>query len=104
MATKPFQGVPNLIYGTAFAFDKTTSLVEAALKAGFRAIDTAGALGAYREKLVGDGIRNCVDSGTIKRSDLFVGLSHRLSRWICKVIDRTNALTRRLDTNQVLAL
>lgn len=72
--SRPSQGFPDLIYGTAFAFDKTTSLVEAALKAGFRAIDTAGALGAYREKLVGDGIRNCVEAGIVKRSDLFVCL------------------------------
>lgn len=78
MEAKPFQAVPSLIYGTAFAFDKTTYLVEEALKAGFRAIDTAGALGAYREKLVGEGIRNCVESGVInKRSDLFVCISKR---------------------------
>ncbi|CAN8095606.1 unnamed protein product [Discula destructiva] len=72
MAPRPFQGVPGLVYGTAFAFDETTILVEAALKAGFRGIDTAGALGAYREKLVGDGIRLCVESGITTRSDIFL--------------------------------
>lgn len=72
MAPYSSQEIPSLIYGTAFAFDKTASLVQAALHAGFRGIDTAGALGAYREKLVGDGIRNCIDSGLIKRDDIFV--------------------------------
>lgn len=75
MAFKHFQEIPDLIYGTAFAFNETTGLVEAAIKAGFRGIDTAGALGAYREKLVGDGIRNCINSGIIKRTDFFVCLS-----------------------------
>lgn len=72
MSPQPFRGVPELVYGTAFAFDKTTGLVEAALKAGFRGIDTAGALGAYREKLVGAGLRSCIESGLIQRGELFV--------------------------------
>ncbi|KAJ4388799.1 hypothetical protein N0V93_006259 [Gnomoniopsis smithogilvyi] len=72
MKPKSSQKIPSPIYGTAFAFDETTSLVEAALHAGFRGIDTAGALGAYREKMVGDGIRNCVKSGLIKRDDLYI--------------------------------
>ena len=37
-----FQGIPDIIYGTAFKFENSASLVEAALLAGFRAIDTAG--------------------------------------------------------------
>lgn len=80
MTPKAYQEIPDLIYGTAFAFDKTTSLVEAALHAGFRGIDTAGALGAYREKMVGDGLQSCVKSGIIKRSDIFVRFSRHL-RW-----------------------
>lgn len=33
--------LPSVFYGTAWKKDKTADLVEAALKAGFRAIDTA---------------------------------------------------------------
>lgn len=72
MSPKHFREVPDLVYGTAFAFDKTADLVESALKAGFMGIDTAGALGAYREKLVGVGIQRCIESGIINRRDLFV--------------------------------
>jgi diketogulonate reductase-like aldo/keto reductase len=69
-----FQGIPTVIYGTAFKFDNTAVLVEAALKAGFRGIDTSGSLSAYREKLVGDGLRKVLADETlnIKREDLYV--------------------------------
>ena len=50
------QNIPEILYGTAFKFDKSKKLVEAALNAGFRAIDTAGSKSAYREALVGEGI------------------------------------------------
>lgn len=64
--------VPEIIYGTAFKFENTASLVEAALKVGFRAIDTAGSQSAYREALVGEGIAAALACGTCSRSDLFV--------------------------------
>jgi len=67
-----FQGDPEIIYGTAFKFEKSASLVEAALNAGFRAIDTAGSRSAYRETLVGEGIAAALARGSIKRKDLFV--------------------------------
>jgi diketogulonate reductase-like aldo/keto reductase len=67
-----FQGVPDIIYGTAFKFDQTSSLVEAALKAGFRAIDTAGNKPQYEESLVGKGIATVINSGTLKRNELYV--------------------------------
>jgi diketogulonate reductase-like aldo/keto reductase len=66
------QGIPEILYGTAFKYDKSASLVEAALKAGFRAIDTAGSKSAYREALVGEGIAAALASGTCERSDLYV--------------------------------
>lgn len=75
MADPPrFQGVPDIIYGTAFKFEKSASLVESALKAGFRAIDTAGSLSAYREALVGEGIAAVLASGTVNRSELYVSM------------------------------
>ena len=74
--------IPEIIYGTAFKFDKTAHLVEAALRAGFRGIDTAGSSHAYREALVGDGITVAMTSGDFSREDLYVGyfLFERSSR------------------------
>lgn len=69
-----FQGIPDIIYGTAFKFDDTASLTEAALKAGFRAIDTAANKPQYREAMVGEGIAAMLESGAVRRKDLFVGL------------------------------
>ena len=67
-----FQGIPDIIYGTAFKFEKSASLVEAALNAGFRAIDTAGSQSAYREAQVGKGIAAALASGTCERGELYV--------------------------------
>ena len=67
-----FQGIPSIIYGTAFKFEKSASLVEAALNAGFRAIDTAGSQSAYREALVGKGLAAALTSGAFERSELYV--------------------------------
>jgi diketogulonate reductase-like aldo/keto reductase len=67
-----FQGIPDIIYGTAFKFEQSASLVKAALNAGFRAIDTAGSLSAYREALVGKGIAAALDAGICERRDLYV--------------------------------
>ena len=51
-----FEGTPAILYGTAFKFENSAQLVEAALKAGFRALDTAASKSAYREAQVGEGI------------------------------------------------
>lgn len=66
------RAIPEIIYGTAFKFDKTAHLVKAALKAGFRGIDTAGSSHAYREALVGEGIAAAMASGDFSREDLYV--------------------------------
>ncbi|CZR55544.1 uncharacterized protein PAC_05432 [Phialocephala subalpina] len=70
-----FQGIPDIIYGTAFKFENSASLVEAALRAGFRAIDTAGSQSAYREALVGEGIVAALASGSVAREDLYTKFS-----------------------------
>jgi diketogulonate reductase-like aldo/keto reductase len=67
-----YEGIPPLIYGTAFAFEKSTELVSAALHAGFRGIDTAGSLHAYREKLVGDALAAAIAEGVVQRHELWV--------------------------------
>ncbi|KAF8854959.1 Aldo/keto reductase, partial [Acephala macrosclerotiorum] len=61
-----------IIYGTVFKFENSASLVEAALNAGFRAIDTAGSQSAYREALVGKGIAAVLASGTVERKELYI--------------------------------
>jgi len=66
------QGVPEILYGTAFKFERSATLVEAALTAGFRALDTAGSKSAYREALVGEGIAAAMAAGSFERSELFV--------------------------------
>lgn len=72
MATPRYQGTPEIIYGTAFKFENTATLVETALNAGFRAIDTSGGRPQYREALVGEGIAAALATGIFKRSDLYV--------------------------------
>ncbi|KAK9774969.1 putative Aldo-keto reductase [Seiridium cardinale] len=67
-----YEGIPAVIYGTAFKFDKSADLVLSALKAGFRGIDTAGSLHAYREKLVGDAISTAIADGIVQRHELWI--------------------------------
>ncbi|EED24559.1 aldo-keto reductase (AKR), putative [Talaromyces stipitatus ATCC 10500] len=69
--TPPTQ-MPTMIYGTAWKKDRTADLVYTALKAGFRAVDTAAQPKHYREDLVGDGIRKAIADGIVKREDLYI--------------------------------
>ena len=64
--------IPRLVYGTAWKAEKTADLVYAALKSGFRGIDTAAQPKHYNEGGVGQGVRKAVKDGIIKREDLFV--------------------------------
>ena len=64
---------PLLIYGTAWKEDRTAELTNAALLAGFRAIDTANYPTAYNETLTGEGVQAAIAAG-IKREDLLVSL------------------------------
>ena len=48
--------MPRLLYGTAWKAERTASLVEAALRAGFRGIDTAAQPKHYDEAGVGVGL------------------------------------------------
>lgn len=67
--------LPVLIYGTAWKKDRTTDLVYKALRAGFRAVDTAAQPKHYREDLVGEGIRRAIREGIVRREDLYVSSS-----------------------------
>lgn len=63
--------IPTFIYGTAWKKDATTRLVQTAVKAGFRAIDTANQPKHYSEALVGDALVSLAAEG-ISRDELFL--------------------------------
>ena len=62
---------PTFIYGTAWKKDATNQLVQTAVKAGFRAIDTANQPKHYSEALVGDALAALAGEG-ISRDQLFL--------------------------------
>ena len=78
--------VPSFLYGTAWKEDRTAALVESALRAGFRAIDTANQRRHYFEAGVGEALAAAYREGIVTRSDLFLqtkftyrpGQDHRL--------------------------
>jgi diketogulonate reductase-like aldo/keto reductase len=77
---------PNFLYGTAWKEDRTAALTELAIRAGFRAIDTANQRRHYFEPGVGEGIAAAYRDGLVTRADLFLqtkftyqsGQDHRL--------------------------
>ena len=78
--------IPNFLYGTAWKQDRTATLTELALHAGFRAVDTANQRRHYNEAGVGEGLRAAYRAGIATRADLFLqtkftyprGQDHRL--------------------------
>ena len=84
IAQTPF--VPHFLYGTAWKEDRTAALTELALRAGFRAIDTANQRRHYFEEAVGQGLAAAYRAGVLARADLFLqtkftyqrGQDHRL--------------------------
>jgi diketogulonate reductase-like aldo/keto reductase len=62
---------PSFIYGTAWKKDATTELVRTAVRAGFRAIDTANQPRHYSESLVGEALVALAADG-IPRKSLFL--------------------------------
>jgi diketogulonate reductase-like aldo/keto reductase len=63
---------PSFLYGTAWKEDRTAGLVELALRAGFRAVDTANQRKHYFEAGVGEGLAAAYRVGIVKRADLFL--------------------------------
>lgn len=76
----------SFLYGTAWKEDRTPALVEKALRAGFRGIDTANQRRHYFEEGVGQGLGAAYRAGIVTRDDLFLqtkftyqrGQDHRL--------------------------
>ena len=63
--------LPSFMYGTAWKKDATAQLVQLAVTAGFRAIDTANQLIHYQEALVGQALQALAKQG-IARETLFL--------------------------------
>jgi diketogulonate reductase-like aldo/keto reductase len=63
--------LPSFLYGTAWKKDATTQLVQVAVEAGFRGIDTANQLIHYQEALVGEALQALAVRG-IPRDRLFL--------------------------------
>src|ERR1700689_4956655 len=64
--------VPDFLYGTAWKEDRSAALTELALRAGFRAIDTANQRRHYFEAGVGEGLAAAYQAGIVTRADLFL--------------------------------
>lgn len=86
MPPSPPTSVPNFLYGTAWKEERTPALVELALRAGFRGIDTANQRRHYFEEGAGQGLAAAYRAGVVTRADLFLqtkftyhpGQDHRL--------------------------
>lgn len=63
--------IPSFMYGTAWKKEATSRLVQLAVTAGFRAIDTANQLIHYQEALVGEALQTLASQG-IARDTLFL--------------------------------
>ncbi len=64
--------VPDFIYGTAWKEERTASLVDEALSAGFRAIDTANQRKHYHEAGVGHALERWLAATKLSRDELFI--------------------------------
>lgn len=86
MTRMPTPSVPDFLYGTAWKEERTQNLVELALRAGFRGIDTANQRRHYFEAAVGQGLAAAYRDGVVTRDDVFLqtkytyrpGQDHRL--------------------------
>jgi diketogulonate reductase-like aldo/keto reductase len=63
--------IPSFMYGTAWKKEATKGLVQTAVTAGFKAIDTANQLIHYDEALVGEALGELEKQG-VKRDSLFL--------------------------------
>src|SRR4051812_18424008 len=71
---------PAFLYGTAWKEGRTAGLVELALGAGFRGIDTANQRRHYFEQGVGDALAAAYRAGVVTRPDLFLQTKYTYQR------------------------
>ena len=64
--------VPRFLYGTAWKEDRTAALVDDALAAGFRGVDTANQRKHYNEAAAGETVKRWLSDGRVPRDDLFI--------------------------------
>src|SRR5713226_5164696 len=64
--------IPDFLYGTAWKEDRTATLAELAIRAGFRGIDTANQRRHYFEAGVGQALAAAYRAGVATRADLFL--------------------------------
>src|SRR5882762_7626315 len=72
--------IPAFLYGTAWKEDRTAALTELAIRAGFRAIDTANQRRHYFEAGVGEGLAAAYRAGVVRRDDLFLQTKYTYQR------------------------
>ncbi|KAG9949126.1 aldo-keto reductase, partial [Aureobasidium melanogenum] len=70
--SKPKNITLKMLYGTAWKKERTASLVQQALQAGFLAIDTAAQPKHYQEHLVGNGVNSFLSTSKLTRQDLYL--------------------------------
>jgi diketogulonate reductase-like aldo/keto reductase len=86
MAAQQASLLPDFLYGTAWKEERAPRLVEQALRAGFRGIDTANQRRHYFEAGVGEGLAAAYRAGVVARANIFLqtkftyqpGQDHRL--------------------------
>ncbi|MDF1663127.1 MAG: aldo/keto reductase [Planctomycetota bacterium] len=71
---------PFFMYGTAWKEDRTQKCVEQALRAGFRAIDTANQRKHYHEAGVGEALELVYQEGSLQRKDIFLQTKYTYQR------------------------
>lgn len=72
--------IPTFLYGTAWKEERTSLLVERAIKAGFRGIDTANQRMHYFEAAVGEGLQAAYTNLGIQRDALFLQTKYTYAR------------------------
>lgn len=107
----------KFFYGTAWKEDRTATLTQMAIEAGFRAIDTANQRRHYFETGVGEALAKVYKEGKIKRQDLFLqtkytyqrGQDHRLpynpkASFSTQVAESLESSLEHLGTNYIDSL
>ena len=64
--------IPKFLYGTAWKEERSQALTTLALRAGFRAIDTANQRKHYFELAVAAAVKDALASGLVTRAELFL--------------------------------
>ena len=72
MPSESMNSIPNFLYGTAWKEDRTRRADRSAIRAGFRAIDTANQRRHYFEEGVGEGFAAAYRAGIVTRANLFL--------------------------------